>query len=541
MNFRNIINNLFTATAWVSAMLLIAILGIVLIPMFVKGSTAVFFKGTVEFREMQLELYGRGNPEEIKQEVAETEAVRDELRAIISDFRNGLDRDNIRNNVRSIYREYGDELKLKGTARDIYTENRKIAKDLRDLICDAMESNDKDLVNTKLNTVLESENNPIFKDSVISEYFPIVRDFQHTIKDIDLNKQAEINESLVIIEEGLAKLFGPKPDEPSPAMAKDKYGMTRLDMVNRQLDQILNEYRWEANPDNPDGLQIQVAVPRKEIFAGTDLEQLFVRLEKDIDKMFHPRFTFYWQFFIDDSHSSHYLGGVGPEILGTLVLTVLSMLFVIPFGIITAAWLVECAKDNWVTTVIRMSINSLAGVPSVVFGVFGMAFFVLWLFPALGMEPVRCILAGSMTLALLTLPVMIRASEEAIRSVPNTYKEASLGLGAGRTRTFICITLPAALPGILTGVILSLSRVAGETAPIIFTATVALGPLPKSIFDTTRTLSFGSYDMAVGDRIAMMVPHNQFGMVSTLILLILLLNTVAIIFRARIFKKLKGH
>jgi len=103
------------------------------------------------------------------------------------------------------------------------------------------------------------------------------------------------------------------------------------------------------------------------------------------------------------------------------------------------------------------------------------------------------------------------------------------------------VTLPAAMPGIMTGAILSLSRVAGETAPILFTGAVALGPLPKSLFDPTRTLSYGSYDIAVGDRLAMMVPHNQYGMVVTLILLILCLNAIAVILRARVFRKLRGH
>ena len=136
---------------------------------------------------------------------------------------------------------------------------------------------------------------------------------------------------------------------------------------------------------------------------------------------------------------------------------------------------------------------------------------------------------------------MIRASEEAIRTVPVTYKEASLALGASKFKTFVKVILPTALPGILTGIILSLSRVAGETAPILFTAGIAIGPVPKSIFQTTRTLSYGSWDMAVSDKLAAEVPHNQYGMVITLVLLILCLNVLAIMLRGRIFKKLKGH
>ena len=188
-----------------------------------------------------------------------------------------------------------------------------------------------------------------------------------------------------------------------------------------------------------------------------------------------------------------------------------------------------------------MCINTLAGVPSIVFGLFGLSFFVLFFLPLLGFPSKPCILAASLTLAILTLPVMIRASEEAIRSVPQTYKEASLALGAGKFKTFMKVTMPAALPGILTGIILSLSRVAGETAPVLFTGAVALGPIPSSIFHSTRTLSYGSYDMAVGDRIAMMVPHNQYGMVATLVILILCLNIMAIVIRSRMFRKLHGH
>jgi phosphate transport system permease protein len=257
--------------------------------------------------------------------------------------------------------------------------------------------------------------------------------------------------------------------------------------------------------------------------------------------MLNPKWTFYWKYFIHDQINSHYFGGIGPEILGTLLLTLLGMLFVIPLGVISAAYLVECASDNFAIRIIRLCINTLAGVPSIVFGLFGLAFFVLYLFPLLSMPSKPCILAASMTLAILTLPVMIRASEEAIRGVPKAYKEASLALGASRFRTFVTVTLPAALPGILTGVILSLSRIAGETAPILFTGAVALGPTPKSLFDPTRTLSYGSYDIAVGDRLAMMVPHKQYGMVVTLVLLILCLNGVAIVLRSRVFRKLKGQ
>jgi phosphate transport system permease protein len=209
--------------------------------------------------------------------------------------------------------------------------------------------------------------------------------------------------------------------------------------------------------------------------------------------------------------------------------------------VISAAFLVECASDNLLVRSIRTCINTLAGVPSIVFGLFGLAFFVLWLQPALGLANKSTILAGSLTLGVLVLPVVIRASEEAIRAVPVSYKEASLSLGASEFRTFVTVTLPSALPGIMTGLILSMSRAAGETAPLLFTAAVAVGPSPKSLVEPTRTLSYGTHDIATGDVIGALVPHNQYGMVMTLILLVLALNIGAIVIRSRVSRKLRGN
>ena len=341
------------------------------------------------------------------------------------------------------------------------------------------------------------------------------------------------------VEEIIEQLLGPHPGKPLPALAMYRYGATRWDKAQNLLDKLLWAEEWvQKTPGQP---LIKIRVERAKIFAGTELEPLFAYVHNNLREMLRPQWTFYWQYFIDDSTPGHYFGGVGPEILGTLLLTVLAMMFVIPLGIISAAFLVECTSENPAVRIIRMCINSLAGVPSIVFGLFGLAFFVLFLFPLFGAPSKPCILAGALTLAVLTLPVMIRASEEAIRTVPQSYKEGSLALGASGFSTFIKVTLPAALPGILTGIILSLSRVAGETAPILFTAAVALGPIPKSIFEPTRTLSYGSYDLAVGDRLAMMVPHQQYGMVVTLVVLILCLNGLAIVLRSRVFRKLQGR
>ncbi len=273
------------------------------------------------------------------------------------------------------------------------------------------------------------------------------------------------------------------------------------------------------------------------------MAKVFDLMENNIEAMQHPRLTFYWQYFFDgDKITGHFFGGVGPEILGTLLLTLFAMLFAFPLGVISAAYLIECAGDNPAVRIIRTCINTLAGVPSIVFGLFGLAFWVPMISRISGHPAGSSIMAGSLTLAMLILPIIIRASEEAIRSVPQTYKEASLSLGAGKLRTFVTVQFPAALPGILTGVILSMSRVAGETAPILFTAAVAVGGLPDSLFHGgTLALPYSAYNLAVGDITGARVPHNQFGMVMTLVLLVLLLNIVAIVIRSRVSKKLLGH
>ncbi len=540
---RIILDKIFTITAWFCAIMMIVILGIYLLPMFSKGVTAVVFQGTVEFRELQLVKHGRGDEKAVQQELEKSEKLRNELRAIISEFRKGMNREAIGERIRDIYKDYKDELKNKGIEGDQYRTLYSKAKEIRNAFCDLLESNDNNFVLSELDKILAQRNNLNFESKLTQEMFRLAENYKHNVEKIDLARQSENETALVEIEGILNVLFGPelKSDSPAPLLAKDQFGMTRWDMVERQLNLILYEHKWVTNEENPDGPLVMESIPRKDIFAGTVMADFFVRLENEAEDIFKPRLTIYWNYFTDDNESSYFIGGVGPEIYGTIILTVMSMVFVIPFGIITAAWLVECARENIFTSIIRMSINSLAGVPSIVFGMFGMAFFVLWAQPQFEIDPEACILAGSLTLALLTLPVMIRSSEEAIRSVPQTYKEASLGLGAGRTRTFILVTLPAALPGILTGIILSLSRVAGETAPVLLTAAVAVGEVPDSILDPTRTLATSSYYMAIGDRIAAMVPHKQFGMVVTLITMVLLLNAAAIILRARIFKKLKGH
>jgi phosphate transport system permease protein len=537
--FRIILDKLFTALTGLAVLSMIAALFIILSPMIYKGLGAVFFRGTVEFRKMRLNEFDHGNSELVKQEEIETRQIRQVVYDMIAKFRNGIDIEKLTEKVKQIDRTYGKELQLQDGDREIYKELRGISKDMRDKLAEAFSSIDRELIHKNIDFVLQYESDERFKKAVTKEYFGTAREFQNTVGKIDFEKRQLYSNELADLEKIIVKLLGPDPNGEKPVLAQNRYGATRWDQAQKLLHELSWEEKW-VEQKNSKSLE-RIEISRAEQFAGTELEGLFKYINENIGKMLNPGFTFYWRYFFDDSTPGHYFGGIGPEILGTLFLTLLSMVFVIPFGVISAAYLTECTSDGPVIRVIRMCINTLAGVPSIVFGLFGMAFFVLFFIPLFGGPSQGSILAGSLTLAVLTLPVMIRSSEEAIRTVPQTYKEASLALGAGKFVTFVKVTLPAALPGILTGIILSLSRVAGETAPILFTAGIAIGPVPGSIFQKTRTLSYGSWDMAVSDKLAAEVPHNQYGMVVTLVLLILCLNALAIMLRSRVFKKLKGH
>lgn len=235
-----------------------------------------------------------------------------------------------------------------------------------------------------------------------------------------------------------------------------------------------------------------------------------------------------WQFLTDIPRRSMTEGGVAPAIVGTLYLTLGAVIFALPLGLACAIYLTEYSPKGFVVNIIRMSINNLAGVPSVVFGLFGLALFV----KAFGFGV--SILSGSLTLGILVLPVIISASQEALMAVPQSLREASLALGATHWQTIRRIVLPNAVPGILTGVILSIGRIAGETAPILFTAaTFYTRGFPKSIFSEVMALPYHIYAlMTEGTR-----PDKQvqvaYGCALILLLMVLLISACAIIIRQK--------
>jgi phosphate transport system permease protein len=227
-----------------------------------------------------------------------------------------------------------------------------------------------------------------------------------------------------------------------------------------------------------------------------------------------------WEFLTAMPRGGMKEGGIFPAIVGTLLLVLGTAVVCIPMGVGGAIYLSEYARDNWLTRAIRLAIVNLAGIPSIVCGLFGLGLFVLFL------QFGTSILAGSLTLAIMTLPVIISTAEEALRAVPVEFRTVSASLGGTRWQGIRSIVLPQALPGIITGVILGLLRAAGETAPILFTvAAFYLPRLPHSPFDQTMALPYHLY--VISTQVPGMPARMQYGTALVLLALVLSMNLVA--------------
>jgi phosphate transport system permease protein len=236
-----------------------------------------------------------------------------------------------------------------------------------------------------------------------------------------------------------------------------------------------------------------------------------------------------WEFLTEPPRRMMTAGGIWPCIVGTFYLALGAILVSFPMGVATAIYLHEYAGRSRAAAVIRLGVNNLAGVPSVVFGLFGLAFFVTWC--GFGVS----ILSGILTLAVLTLPVIIGTAEEALRQVPDTYREASLALGGTQWQTIARVVLPAALPGMLTGAILGVARAAGETAAIMFTAAVFYTPkTPDSLFSSVMALPYHMYVLATAGTDIEKTRPLQYGTALVLIALVLGMNVAAIVLRDRL-------
>lgn len=239
-----------------------------------------------------------------------------------------------------------------------------------------------------------------------------------------------------------------------------------------------------------------------------------------------------WQFLSDIPRQGMRAGGIFPAIVGTAYLVLGAIIFSLPIGLLAAIYLAEYANDNWLTRIIKLAIVNLAGVPSVVYGLFGLALFVV--FFKFGAS----ILSGSLTLGIMILPIIITTSREALESVPYSFREVSRSLGASKWQTIRHIVLPNAVPGILTGTILGLGRAAGETAPILFTvAAFYLPQLPKSVFDQAMALPYHLY--VISTQVPNVDEKIRYGTALVLLVLVLFVNLVAIIIRYKFRKRKK--
>ena len=233
-----------------------------------------------------------------------------------------------------------------------------------------------------------------------------------------------------------------------------------------------------------------------------------------------------WEFLSTFPNDGMRAGGILPAIIGTFYLKIGTALFSVPLGIAAAIYLSEYAADNRWTRLIRISIINLAGIPSVVYGLFGLGLFVLFL------KFGTSILSASLTLSIMTLPVIISTSEEALRSVPQSFRTVSISLGATRWQTIRRIVIKEALPGILTGMILGLERAAGETAPILFTGAVFFLPrLPHSPLDPTMALPYHLF--VISTQVPEMPIQIQYGTALVLIFFVLTMNIIATVIRSR--------
>jgi len=237
-----------------------------------------------------------------------------------------------------------------------------------------------------------------------------------------------------------------------------------------------------------------------------------------------------WEFVTGLPRDGMRAGGVWPAVVGTLLLTMGTAIFAVPVGVAVAIYLAEYARDTFFTRLIRLAIINLAGVPSVVYGLFGLGLFVIFL--RFGTS----ILAGSLTLAIMTLPVIISTSEEALRTVPQSFRIVSLSLGTTQWQTIRRVILPQALPGVLTGIILGLERAAGETAPILFTVAAFFLPrLPNSIFDQTMALPYHLF--VISTQVPGMPVRIQYGTALVLLTFVLSMNVLAAVTRSRFRRK----
>lgn len=564
--YRKILDKSFTYVAYASlAVIALAILTF-LAPIVYRGVGAVIFNATVEHEKFLIENLGRSPTKSDEERIKLSNEARAPLYEMMGKYESPSDTafdakintafDAAFESMKKHSQELLSSLELKGAERGkrIAQISEKIWTDYIGEIDKASSDAKKDGTSFALIKVLKGQDERL-ADAVRREvaYLNSIKKLNFMQKslirrnasagikkhiDAVVSELDEQNAAYKTFKEGIVKLLG-QPDIKSKDavnLLRQKYGQTRMDMARSALEDSVLTISVKAKDSG--GAEYIKRVKTAEFFKGTKVGEMAEYIEENFDAMLQPHMTAYWGFFFDEPFDSNIFGGIWPMILGTFYLTLGSMIIAAPLGIAASIYFSEYSKGGKSVELLRICVGTLAGVPSIVFGLFGLAF----LINTVKISEGKSVLAGCITLALLILPTIIRSCEESLKAVPNSYREAALSLGANKWKAIRTVILPAALPSMLTGIIISMGRAAGETAPIIFTAATSTGAalaISEIFTQPTPALPWNIYNICSEHEMAERVSHVQYGMVLTLIGIVLLLNAIAIVIRARLQNRAK--
>lgn len=564
--YRKILDKSFTYVAYASlAVIALAILTF-LAPIVYRGVGAVIFNATVEHEKFLIENLGRSPTKSDEERIKLSNEARAPLYEMMGKYESPSDTafdakintafDAAFESMKKHSQELLSSLELKGAERGkrIAQISEKIWANYIGEVDKASSDAKKDGTSFALIKVLKGQDERL-ADAVRREvaYLNSIKKLNFMQKslirrnasagikkhiDAVVSELDEQNAAYKTFKEGIVKLLG-QPDIKSKDavnLLRQKYGQTRMDMARSALEDSVLTISVKAKDSG--GAEYIKRVKTAEFFKGTKVGEMAEYIEENFDAMLQPHMTAYWGFFFDEPFDSNIFGGIWPMILGTFYLTLGSMIIAAPLGIAASIYFSEYSKGGKSVELLRICVGTLAGVPSIVFGLFGLAF----LINTVKISEGKSVLAGCITLALLILPTIIRSCEESLKAVPNSYREAALSLGANKWKAIRTVILPAALPSMLTGIIISMGRAAGETAPIIFTAATSTGAalaISEIFTQPTPALPWNIYNICSEHEMAERVSHVQYGMVLTLIGIVLLLNAIAIVIRARLQNRAK--
>ncbi len=566
---RKLLDKSFTALATFTLVMLGVCVAAFLLPIIIRGAGAVVFKATVEHEKVLCENFGRDASEADEARFASTNAAREKFYALTDAYESAAaaekfasDIDALRSASTAGAAKYKERicgaLKLKSSERaaKIREISQKLWSGYADTLARCVKESETSGGSYGLEKFLDAEADKLSaagkeisktltegSGAGYSARSAVARNSVHyALGKLEEAKSdlAETNAAYNVFKSGVRELLGPRDalEKNSLNLMRQKYGQTRYENAKKIFSEDIETLTLTQK--DASGAEKSVRVSAREKFSGTPVEKMLDTLRADFDAMLAPHTAFYWGFFTDNPADANIFGGIFPMIVGTFWLTLGAMLVAAPLGMASAVYFSEYARGGGITGFLRMCVGTLAGVPSVVFGLFGLAF----LINTLKVSDGKSVLAGSLTLALLILPTIIRSCEEALKAVPNSYREAAGALGATKAGAILTVVLPAALPSMLTGIIISMGRAAGETAPIIFTAATSTGlalGLGELFSQPTTALPWNIYNICSEHEMAERVGHVQYGMALTLTAIVLGLNLAAIILRMKLQRKLKNR